>query len=89
LHIVGGGAQNGLLSRLTADCLGRRVVAGPVEATATGNILTQMMAHGEIKDLAEMRAVVRRSFAPEIFEPNPQTAGAWDEAYQRYLKVAE
>lgn len=61
LHIIGGGSQNGLLNRLTEQALGIPVVAGPVEATAMGNILTQAMAKGELASLEELRAVVRAS----------------------------
>lgn len=87
LHIVGGGTQNKLLSRLTADCLGRVVVSGPIEATATGNILTQAMARGELKNLSEIRQIVRASFPLETFEPKPTSRGAWDAAYGKFLKL--
>lgn len=70
LHIIGGGSQNTLLNQLTADALGIPVWAGPVEATAMGNILVQAMAAGEVADVAELRDVVRRSVTPRIFEPN-------------------
>ena len=70
LHIIGGGSQNALLNQLTADALGIPVWAGPVEATAMGNILVQAMAAGEVADVAELRDVVRRSVVPRIFEPN-------------------
>jgi len=56
IHVVGGGSQNELLCQLTADCCGRPVVAGPVEATVLGNALVQMIAHGELANLAEARA---------------------------------
>ena len=69
LHIIGGGSQNRLLNQLTANALGIPVYAGPVEATAIGNILTQAMAEGEIADLGELRRVVARSFKPEIYNP--------------------
>ena len=59
IHIVGGGSQNKLLSQFAADACQRPVVAGPVEATAMGNLLTQMRASGELGSLAEMREVVR------------------------------
>lgn len=85
LHIVGGGTQNKLLSQLTADALQRPVVCGPVEATATGNILTQAMASGALSNLVEVRGVVRSSFAVETFEPNEQEAGQWDGAFERFL----
>lgn len=62
IHIVGGGSRNMLLNRLVAEATGRRVVAGPVEATAAGNILVQAIGSGALKDLEEARAVVRASF---------------------------
>ena len=69
LHIIGGGSQNGFLNQLTADALDIPVWAGPVEATAMGNILVQAMAAGELADLAALREVVRGSVAPQIFNP--------------------
>jgi len=82
IHIVGGGCQNELLNQMTADATGRKVVAGPIEATAIGNILVQAMATGDIKSLAEAREVVRNSFEVKIYEPAEPRQ--WDEAYQRY-----
>ena len=69
LHIIGGGSQNELLNQLTANALGLPVWAGPVEATAMGNILVQAMAAGEIADLDALRDIVRRSVTPKVFEP--------------------
>lgn len=85
IHIVGGGAQNRLLNQFTADATGRRVVAGPAEATAIGNTLMQAMVLGGIESLGDARTVVRRSFSPEVYEPRP--TAAWDNAYQRLLSV--
>ena len=85
LHIVGGGAQNRLLNQLTANAIGRPVVAGPFEATAVGNLLIQLLATGAIGSLAEGRALVRRSFATEVFEP--MDTAAWDEAYAQFRKL--
>lgn len=82
VHIVGGGTQNRLLCKLTAAACTRRVVTGPVEATAIGNILVQLMAAGEVKSAAEAREVVRRSFPVAEFEPRDR--GAWDDAYSRF-----
>ncbi|HEX8627352.1 MAG TPA: rhamnulokinase family protein [Catenuloplanes sp.] len=69
LHLVGGGAANDLLCQLTADLTGRPVVAGPVEATAVGNLLVQAMADGQVSGLAALRAVVRRSFPAVTYLP--------------------
>lgn len=69
IHIVGGGSQNEFLSQLAADTCGRRVVTGPVEATAIGNVLVQCLAAGEIATLDEAREVVRNSFEMRVFEP--------------------
>lgn len=69
LHIIGGGSQNELLNQLTADALGLPVWAGPVEATAMGNILVQAMAAGEIANLDALRDIVRSSVTPKVFEP--------------------
>jgi len=87
IHIFGGGSRNRLLNQFTADAVGRPVVAGPVEATAVGNVLAQMMALGHIASLEEGRAVVRRSFEVSVFEP--QEKAPWDDAYERYLRLKE
>lgn len=85
IHIVGGGAQNTLLNQFAADATGRRVITGPVEATAIGNILLQMLATGQINSLSEGREVVKRSFPVETYQPqNPE---AWDAAYERFQSV--
>ena len=81
IHIIGGGSQNDLLNQLTADCTGRTVIAGPVEATAIGNVLLQSIALGHLGSLPEARALVRRSFAVKTFHPtNP---GGWDTALKK------
>ncbi len=70
VHMVGGGSQNELLCQLTANRCGLPVVAGPVEATVVGNALVQLRAHGEIAgDLAQLRSVVRKSFAVQAYLP--------------------
>ncbi len=85
IHIVGGGSRNTLLNQFVADCTGRRVVAGPSEATAIGNILVQAMGAGELANLDEIRQVVRDSFELATFEPRPSED--WDRAWQRYLEI--
>jgi rhamnulokinase len=70
IHVIGGGARNELLCRLTADVTGREVLAGPVEATALGNVLVQARAGGELGSFDEMRAVSAASFEPVHYEPS-------------------
>lgn len=84
IHIVGGGSKNRLLNQLAADATGRRVVAGPVEATAAGNVLVQAMGAGELRALKEAREVVRQSFELETFEPS---GADWSDAWRRYRHV--
>jgi rhamnulokinase len=86
LHIVGGGSQNKLLNQFSANATGRTVIAGPAEATAAGNILIQAIALGHLKDLDELRSVVRASFEVTTFKP--QEAEVWTQAYQRFQKLA-
>ena len=70
IHIVGGGSQNQLLCQLTADRSGLPVVAGPVEATAVGNVLIQARAQGFVSgDLESLRALVARAFVPALYRP--------------------
>ena len=82
IHIVGGGCQNRLLCQFTADAAGRPVIAGPVEATAAGNVLVQAMAAGLIGSLADAREIVRNSFGLERYEP--RDTAAWQDAYGRF-----
>ncbi len=85
IHIVGGGVQNELLSQMTADACGRTVIAGPVEATAIGNILVQGMATGDIKSLADARTIVRNSFDVKKYEPS--NTQEWESAYARFREM--
>ena len=62
IHIIGGGSRDRLLNELTARATGKKVTAGPVEATATGNIIMQMIASGEIPDIQAAREMIKRSF---------------------------
>lgn len=85
LHMVGGGAQNQLLCQFTAAALGIRVIAGPYEATALGNILMQMKATGTIDSVSQGRAILRRSV--NLIEYKPEDTARWDETYEKYLKI--
>ena len=73
LHVVGGGSQNKLLNQLTANATGKKVIAGPAEATAIGNILMQAGATGQIQDLAQGRDLVQNSFTPKEYCPQNST----------------
>ena len=83
MHLVGGGARNALLCQLTADACGLPVVAGPVEATALGNVLVQARAVGAVPSgLAGMRDLLRRTQQIRRYEPSGSPT-AWDDAERR------
>jgi rhamnulokinase len=82
VRVVGGGARNRLLNQFTADATGRRVVAGPVEATALGNIAMQMVATGDVGSITEARGVIDASFPTETFEPSGEDK--WRRAYDQF-----
>jgi rhamnulokinase len=86
VHVVGGGARNALLCRLTAAMLGRPVLAGPVEATALGNVLVQARAAGELGSLAELRAVAAKTAELVVYEPAGDRAEA-DVVYGRFASL--
>ena len=85
LHVLGGGAKDGLLCRMTADCTGIPVVAGPVEATALGNILIQLVALGELPDIAAGRALIAATEPVKRFAPADRND--WDKAYETYITI--
>ena len=85
INIVGGGTQNKLLNQLAANVTGKTVVAGPIEATALGNVLVQAIAAGEIGSLSEAREVVRQSCEPETYEPAADQGE--EEAYARFKSL--
>lgn len=87
IHVVGGGALNTQLCQATADACQRVVLAGPVEATAIGNVLVQAMAKGDLRSLDEARQVVRRSFPLVRYEP--ADGASWDAAYERFSKLVQ
>ena len=77
VHVVGGGVKNPLLCQMIADATDRLVVAGPVEATAIGNLLVQLLARGGTVYLRPLRQVVRDSFEPARYEP--RDAARWND----------
>ena len=82
IRVIGGGARNRLLNQFTADATGRVVLAGPVEATALGNIAMQMIATGAVATLAEAREIIERSFPSDRFEPT--SVDVWAAHYARF-----
>jgi rhamnulokinase len=85
IHVVGGGVRNTLLCQFTADACGRAVQAGPIEATAAGNVLMQALAQHRLGSIADLRAVVARSFLVTPYEP--RNTAAWDEAALRFATL--
>jgi len=86
IHMVGGGSHNTLLCQATADATGRRIVAGPVEASAIGNVMVQAYFQGQVASLADIRSVVRRSTQTKTYEPS-DNRNQWDTAYARLLEI--
>ncbi len=84
LHMVGGGIQNQLLCQFTANALGRSVWAGPIEASAIGNMLMQLVALGRCANLREARILVAASFPIDVYEPDNNDAN-WAKAYEAFL----
>lgn len=85
IHIIGGGSRNALLNQLTADVTGLPVLAGPVEATATGNVLMQAVGLGYLSSVDEIRQVVRDSFETELFTPHCRDN--IEDRYQEYRVI--
>jgi len=87
IHIVGGGSLNALLCQMTADACNREVVAGPVEATALGNVLMQMIGTGQLGSVMEARQLVRSSFDTIRFEP--KDSASWDEPAEKFMAISQ
>lgn len=88
IHVIGGGSRNTLLNRFTADATGIQVIAGPMEATAIGNLLMQAFAMGKISSLDELREIVSLSFETEKYDASGNR-DAWETAYERYKTIME
>ena len=85
IHVIGGGSRNRALCQLTADITGCRVTAGPVEATALGNLLVQARAVGLVASVSQMRALTAASVSTEAYEPSG--AGLRAAVYERFLAL--
>lgn len=87
LHIIGGGSLNNYLNQFTSNSLGVKVMAGPQEGTAIGNIMLQAKASGDVSDIWEMRSIIANSIELKKFEP--QDKEVWDAAYERFLEISK
>jgi rhamnulokinase len=82
VHVVGGGSRNALLNQFTADALGVRVLAGPEEATAVGNLMVQAVSLGILPDLAAAQPLIRAAFPIREFAPGDPAP--WQAAWERF-----
>jgi rhamnulokinase len=87
IRVIGGGSKNRLLNQMTADATGRRVIAGPAEATALGNVALQILATGAAASLKEVRSIIERSFPTEVF--GPIDPAKWDREAKRFEQYCE
>jgi rhamnulokinase len=85
IRVVGGGARNHVLNQFTADATGLSVTAGPIEATALGNIAMQLVGTGAVPGVKSARELIDRSFPTDRFQPRDR--GRWDEAYVRMTQM--
>ena len=85
LHLMGGGTKDGFLCELASQSLGIPVIAGPIEATALGNIVLQLIALGEIENIDEGRRIIAHSEKVKTY--NEEHTSEWDEAYIRFCKI--
>ncbi len=86
VHMLGGGIKDTMVTSFVSNATGKRVVAGPVEATSTGNAVVQLMALGKISSLTEARTIIRDSFPIKVYEP--QDSDDWNAAYEKFKKIA-
>lgn len=87
LRIVGGGCRDKLLNQMAANAIGRRVISGPAEATASGNLMVQMLTMGDIHSLEEGRKIIRNSFAAESFTFDPEDSNIWASALEKWRSI--
>ena len=87
IHMVGGGIKDTMVCKFTANASGRPVIAGPVEATSTGNAIMQLIALGKIKDIKEARRIIKNSFPVKVYEP--ENSAEWKAAYEKFKNIAK
>ncbi|MBM4160144.1 MAG: rhamnulokinase [Ignavibacteria bacterium] len=87
IHIIGGGAQNKVLCQFTADATGLPVLAGPIEATAIGNVMMQALALRVVGSLSEMRQIIGQSFQPVVYQP--RNGELWESAFDHFKAIIQ
>ena len=87
IHVIGGGTKDTLLCRMTACSTGRKVIAGPVEATVLGNIAIQLMSCGAISSISQARKIIGNS--EKTVEYLPENESQWNEAYKRFANISK
>ncbi|MBS4535014.1 rhamnulokinase [Clostridium sp. D2Q-14] len=87
IYMIGGGIQSQLLCSMTASACNLEVSAGPIEATVLGNVCLQFMAMGDIKDIKQARAIIKKSHDITVY--NPKNVDMWNEAYKRFKEVVK
>jgi sugar (pentulose or hexulose) kinase len=87
IHMVGGGIQDKTLCQFTANATGKKVLAGPIEATALGNIAVQAIAMKKIKDINEARKIIKKSFPIDVYDS--ENTESWNDAYKKFLEVTK
>lgn len=87
IHVMGGGTKDTFLCALTASACNRTVYAGPIEATVLGNVAVQLMASGDIKDIAEARKIIAKGENLKVYEP--VDADKWEAAYKNFVKIVK
>ena len=85
LYMIGGGTKDKFLSQLTASACGIRVSSGPVEATALGNIIVQLLSSGDILDIESARKIIANS--EQIFTFEPENADEWENQFMRFYNI--
>jgi rhamnulokinase len=87
IRVIGGGSKNRMLNQMAADATGKRILAGPVEATALGNVAIQILATGGATSLRGVRNLIERSYPAEVFEP--LDTAKWDRHAERFEQYCE
>jgi len=87
IQVIGGGSKNSLLNQFTADATGKQIMAGPSEAAVLGNVGMQMVATGEVSSVRDMRALIARSFPPDVYEP--ENMERWNQEANRFQQYCE